>query len=61
MLQNQKGYTIVSLRNDHGYEFKNNDFIEFCEKNGIDYNFTAPMTPQQNGIIERKNRSLKRW
>ena len=29
VLKNQKGYTIMSLRSDHGGEFENNDFIEF--------------------------------
>ena len=33
VLQNEKGYTIVSLRSDHGSEFENNDFSKFCEKN----------------------------
>ena len=28
MLQNQKGYTIMRLRSDHGFEFENNDFAE---------------------------------
>lgn len=30
----------------------------YCEDNGILDNFSAPRTPEQNGIIERNNRSL---
>ena len=31
---------------------------EFCAKNGIEHTFSAPRTPQQNGVAERKNRTL---
>jgi len=31
----------------------------FCEKFGIQHNFSAPRTPQQNGVVERKNRALE--
>jgi len=31
----------------------------FCEKHGINHNFSAPRTPQQNVVVERKNRSLE--
>ena len=34
-------------------------FENFCEENGIMHNFFAPRTPQQNGVVERKNRSLE--
>ena len=30
----------------------------FCEENGIIHHRTAPYTPRQNGVVERKNRSL---
>lgn len=30
----------------------------FCAENGIYHNFSAPRTPQQNGVVERKNRTL---
>jgi len=33
--------------------------ILFCEKNDIQHNFYAPSSPQQNGVVERKNISLK--
>ena len=31
----------------------------FCEKHGIIHEFSSPRTPQQNGVVERKNRSLQ--
>ena len=31
---------------------------DFCDKNGIQHQFSAPRTPQQNGVVERKNRTL---
>ena len=50
---------ISSIRSDHGGEFENHAFESFCDKHGIHHNFSAPRTPQQNGVVERKNRSLE--
>ena len=58
-VQNEKGLTLISVRSDHGGEFENHDFETFCNEHGYDYNFFAPRTPQQNGVVERKNRTLK--
>ncbi|GJV28611.1 retrovirus-related pol polyprotein from transposon TNT 1-94 [Tanacetum coccineum] len=58
-IQNQLGCTIVSIRTDHGREFDNEvQFGEFCNANGITHNFFASRTPQSNGVVERKNRTL---
>ena len=57
-IQNEKGMSIVSIRTDHGGEFENGDFATYCENEGINHNFSAPRTPQQNGVVERKNRVL---
>ena len=59
-IQNQIGSNIVSIRTDHGREFDNEfQFGNFCDKNGITHNFSAPRTPQSNGVVERKNRTLQ--
>ncbi|GJY18937.1 retrovirus-related pol polyprotein from transposon TNT 1-94 [Tanacetum coccineum] len=59
-IQNQLGCIIVSIRTDHGREFDNEvQFGEFCNANGITHNFSAPRTPQSNGVVERKNRTLQ--
>jgi len=58
-LQNTRNNSIGSIRSDHEGEFQNEKFNNFCEKTGILHNFSAPRTPQQNGVVERKNRSLE--
>ena len=52
--QNKLNSKIIAIRNDHGCEFENHLFEEYCDKVGIEYNFSAPRTPQQNGVVERK-------
>ena len=59
VIQNKKNLKIASIRSDHGGEFENKDFESFYEEHGIEHNFSAPRTPQQNGVVERKNRSLE--
>ncbi|GJX95666.1 retrovirus-related pol polyprotein from transposon TNT 1-94 [Tanacetum coccineum] len=59
-IQNQLGCSIVSIRTDHGREFDHEmHFEEFCNANGIRHNFAAPRTPESNGVVERKNRTLQ--
>jgi len=60
MLENEKSSKIVSIRSDHGGEFQNEKFEHFCEKHGINHILSAPRTQQQNGVVERKNRSLEK-
>ncbi|GKF36948.1 putative ribonuclease H-like domain-containing protein, partial [Tanacetum coccineum] len=43
---------------DNGTEFKNYAMNEFCAKKGIKREFSVARTPQQNGVGERKNRTL---
>ena len=54
-LQNEKGVPIVKIRSDHGKEFENARFESFYEKNGIKRKFSVPKTPQQNGVVKKKN------
>ena len=56
--KNEKGVSSVSIRTNHGGEFDNHAFESYCYENGIDHNFLALRTPQQNGVVERKNRIL---
>ena len=57
LVQNEKDLKIKAIRSDHGGEFQKELFENFCEEHGISHNFSAPRTPQQNGVVERKNRS----
>jgi len=59
VIQNEKGCRISTIKSDHGGEFQNERFDKFCEKHGIKHNFSALRTPQQNEVVERKNRSLE--
>ncbi|KAL0407798.1 UNVERIFIED_CONTAM: Retrovirus-related Pol polyprotein from transposon TNT 1-94 [Sesamum radiatum] len=58
-VENQLDKKIKRLRTDRGGEYCTNFLKDFCEKNGIIHETSAPYTPQQNGIAERKNRTLK--
>jgi len=53
------GHSLICLRSNHGKEFENSSFINFCNEHGLDYNFSAPRTPQQNRMVERKNQTLE--
>jgi len=57
-MQNQTGCRIKVLRTDRGGEFLSNLFTGVCEEAGIKRQMTAPYTPQQNGVVERRNRSV---
>jgi transposase InsO family protein len=46
---------IKCLRSNNGGEFTSNVFVEFCESHGIKRQYEAVITPQQNGVVERKN------
>lgn len=49
---------IKCLQSDNGTEYCNNEFNSFLKENGITRRLSAPYTPHQNGIAERKNRTL---
>nr|GEV91449.1 putative ribonuclease H-like domain-containing protein [Tanacetum cinerariifolium] len=57
-LENQLSLKVKVIRSDNGTEFKNNDLSQFYGMKGIKREFSIPRTPQQNGIAERKNRTL---
>nr|GEW04115.1 hypothetical protein [Tanacetum cinerariifolium] len=57
-LENQLSLKVKVIRSDNGTEFENNDLNQFYGMKGIKREFSVPRTPQQNGITERKNRTL---
>ncbi|GKC64901.1 putative ribonuclease H-like domain-containing protein [Tanacetum coccineum] len=57
-IENQLDYKVKVIRCDNGTEFKNSIMNQFCEMKGIKREFSVSRTPQQNGVTERKNRTL---
>ncbi|XP_055830867.1 uncharacterized protein LOC129899893 [Solanum dulcamara] len=58
MIKKKLNCKIVGIRSDHGTEFENAKLDNFCVESRIHHNFSSLITPQQNGVIERKNRTL---
>ncbi|KAG6491757.1 hypothetical protein ZIOFF_046695 [Zingiber officinale] len=58
LTENKTEYKIKTLRTDRGDEFLSKEFTQFCEDEGIERHLTAPYTPQQNGVVERRNRTV---
>ena len=56
--QNEFESSVVKVRSDNGMEFRNTQVEEFCNDIGIKHEFSSTYTPQQNGVVERKNRNL---
>ena len=56
--ENQLGRHIKVLRTDNGGEYISEEFRTFCIEHGIERQYTTPFTPEQNGVSERKNRTL---
>lgn len=50
--------TVRALRTDRGGEFTSREFVQFCEDLGIKHHLTAPYSPQQNGVVERRNQTV---
>lgn len=57
-VEKETGLSIKCLRTDRGGEFTSGEFNDFCKKNGIRRQLTTAYTPQQNGVAERKNRTV---
>ncbi|KAK9074991.1 hypothetical protein SSX86_003310 [Deinandra increscens subsp. villosa] len=57
-VERESEYKVKTLRTDLGGEFNSQAFKEFCQEKGIRRQTTAPYTPQQNGVVERKNRTV---
>jgi transposase InsO family protein len=56
--QNEFELRIKKIRSDNGTKFKNSQIEGFFEEECIKHEFSSPYTPQQNGVVERKNRTL---
>jgi hypothetical protein len=53
--ERKTGKLLGALRTDCGGEFSAADFNEYCAQLGVKHERSAPYTPQQNGVVERRN------
>lgn len=58
LVENEYNCKIKCLRSDRGGEFTSQEFVQFCTSEGIKRQLTAPYTPQHNGMVERRNRTV---
>lgn len=58
LVENEVGKPIKVLRTDRGGEYNSGEFDTFCKTHGIKRQLTTAYTPQQNGVSERKNRTI---
>ena len=57
-VKNESGRKIKAIRSYQGEEFTSNEFQELCTTNEIQHFLTVLRSPQQNGIVERKNKNI---
>ncbi|GJR74741.1 ribonuclease H-like domain-containing protein [Tanacetum coccineum] len=57
-IENLVDHKVKVIRCDNGTEFKNKEMNQFCEMKGILRQYSVARTPQQNGVAERRNRTL---
>ena len=57
-VEKETGKSLKCLRSDRGGEFNSNEFEMFCNDRGIKRQTSPPRTPPQNGIVEKRNRSI---
>ena len=58
LVENQTGKHIQILRSDNGGEYESHEFESFCKEASIKRQLIVPYNPQQNGVAERKNRTI---
>ena len=58
MVEKETGMPIKFVRFDRGSEFISSELMKYCEEQGIRRFLSAPYPTQQNGVVERKNRTI---
>ena len=53
-VDNERGYSITCIRSDHGREFENHAFENFCNDFGIEHQFSSPRTPQKMKLLRER-------
>ena len=59
MVENEMDSKIKCLRSDNGGEFTSKEFMDYCSSHGIKRQFFVARTPQQNGFVERKKKTVQ--
>jgi transposase InsO family protein len=59
MVENEMDSKIKCLRFDNGGEFTSKEFMDYCSRHGIKRKFSVARTPQQNGVVEKKNKIVR--
>ncbi|GKA74107.1 retrovirus-related pol polyprotein from transposon TNT 1-94, partial [Tanacetum coccineum] len=57
-MENLNEVRVKELRSDNETEFRNHKLEEFCDDKGISQNLSSPCTSEQNGVAERRNKTL---
>nr|KAJ0194783.1 hypothetical protein LSAT_V11C700360190 [Lactuca sativa] len=57
-VETEIGEKIKVLRTDRGGEFLSNEYTKYCNETGLERHYTSPYSPQQNGVVERRNRTV---
>ncbi|GKF26883.1 retrovirus-related pol polyprotein from transposon TNT 1-94, partial [Tanacetum coccineum] len=58
MIQRNLEAPVISIRTDNGTKFLNKTLNAFFKEEGIEHQTSTPRTPEQNGVVERQNRTL---
>jgi transposase InsO family protein len=59
MVENEMDSKIKCLRSNNGGDFTSKEFMDYCSSHGIKRQFYVGRTPQQNGVVERKNETIQ--
>jgi transposase InsO family protein len=58
LVEAESGKVLRVLRTDNGGEFTSVEFGEWCAERGVQRHLAAPYSPQQNGVVERRNQTV---
>jgi transposase InsO family protein len=58
MVENEIDSKIKCLISNNGGEFTSKEFMDYCSRHGMKRQFSIARTPQQNGVVERKNKTV---
>ncbi|KAI3779099.1 hypothetical protein L2E82_08597 [Cichorium intybus] len=58
LVEVETGEKMKVFRTDRGGEFLSKEFTTYCRETGLERHYTSPYSPQQNGVVERRNRTV---